>query len=91
MITQIAEAAQHFRYARLPELYCGFSRDKVYYSGPAEYPVSCSPQAWAAGSSILMLQAMLGVQSDAHNNRIRISPKLPDWLYSVAHVEFERG
>jgi len=83
VITQIAEAAQHFRYARLPELYCGFSRDKVYYSGPSEYPVSCSPQAWAAGASILMLQAILGLEADAHTGRVRMSPKLPDWLNSV--------
>jgi glycogen debranching enzyme len=83
VITQMAEAAQHFRYARLPELYCGFPRDKIYNSGPSEYPVSCSPQAWAAGASILMLQAILGLQADDASQRVRMSPRLPDWLYSV--------
>lgn len=83
ILTQISEAAQYFRYARLPELYCGFPRDKIYHSGPSEYPVSCSPQAWAAGASILMLQALLGLQVDAHQNRVRISPKLPEWLSSL--------
>lgn len=83
VVTQIVEAAQHFRYARLPELYCGFARDKVYHSGPTEYPVSCSPQAWAAGAPILMLQAMLGLQADASDRRVRLSPTLPEWLNTL--------
>ena len=55
---QVAEdllaAAVRFPLYRLPELYCGFARDRRYYSMPAQYPVSCSPQAWAAGSIFLL-------------------------------------
>ena len=91
VVTQIVEAARHFQYARLPELYCGFSRDKVYHSGPAEYPVSCSPQAWAAGASILMVQAILGLQTDAHEMRIRINPRLPEWLETVQVANLRIG
>jgi glycogen debranching enzyme len=83
IIAQIVEASQHFQYARLPELYCGFTRDRIYASGPAEYPVSCSPQAWAAGAPILMLEAILGLRADAHEKRVQISPNLPDWLNTV--------
>jgi glycogen debranching enzyme len=83
VITQIVEAARHFSYLRLPELYCGFTRDRMYGSGPAEYPVSCSPQAWAAGATILMLQAMLGMSVDAAENRVHLRPRLPSWLQQV--------
>jgi glycogen debranching enzyme len=83
VITQIYEASRFFRYSRLPELYCGFKRDTTYQSGPAEYPVSCSPQAWAAGASILFAQAMLGLEADAHQERLRIRPSLPDWLNTM--------
>ena len=35
---------------RLPELYCGFPRRNEPNDRPVSYPVSCSPQAWAAGA-----------------------------------------
>jgi len=78
--SQIFEASMHFRYSRLPELFCGFARDKELSSLPVEYPVSCSPQAWAAGSTILLLQAMLGMQADAACGKLYLNPKLPQWL-----------
>ena len=80
LITQVIEAAEHFRYFRLPELYCGFGRDQMYQSGPADYPVSCSPQAWAAATPILMLQTILGLHADAGVGRVQLSPALPPWL-----------
>jgi len=83
IVSQIAEAAQYFRYYRLPELFCGFARDTVYASGPSEYPVSCSPQAWAAAAPILMLQTMLGLQVDAAAGSVSISQRPPDWLNRV--------
>ena len=33
--------------------------------GPTLYPVACAPQAWAAGSVFLLLQACLGLDIDA--------------------------
>ncbi len=83
VITQIYEAAQHFRYMRLPELYCGFARDIVDHTGPTEYPVSCNPQAWAAAAPILMLHTMLGLEADASQDKLVLNPWLPDWLTSV--------
>ncbi len=91
IITQIAEAAQYFRYYRLPELYCGFTRDSVYNAGPAEYPVSCSPQAWAAAAPILMIQSILGLQADAVAGQVRVSPNLPEWLSSVQVTNLHVG
>ncbi|MEO6457575.1 MAG: amylo-alpha-1,6-glucosidase, partial [Chloroflexia bacterium] len=83
VITQIYEAAQHFRYMRLPELYCGFASDIVDHTGPTEYPVSCNPQAWAAAAPILMLQTMLGLEAYSFQDRLVLNPRLPDWLTSV--------
>ena len=64
---------------RLPELVCGFERTD--WGRPIDYPVSCSPQAWAAGSVFQMLTACLNFQPDARNKILRIvDPCLPDWL-----------
>lgn len=67
---------------RLPELICGFQRERS--ARPIDYPVSCSPQAWASGSIFQLLGACLNLQADACNNVIRIvEPHLPDWLPMV--------
>ena len=64
---------------RLPELFCGFSRRA--HDQPVAYPVACRPQAWAAGSVFLLLQAILGLSIDAWKERIMFTrPTLPDWL-----------
>ena len=39
---------------RLSELYCGFDTDDERM-GPVNYPVSCRPQAWAAGCAPMIL------------------------------------
>lgn len=36
---------------RLDELYCGYVDNSA--AGPVRYPVSCRPQAWAAGAGVL--------------------------------------
>jgi len=83
VIGEIMDAALHFRYLRLPELYCGFSRDRRYYNIPAEYPVSCSPQAWAAGTMIHLFQVMLGLDADAAAGRLYLNPHLPEGLNQI--------
>lgn len=80
---QIMDAAKHFPRTRLPELMCGFGRDMAASERPAEYPVSCSPQAWAAGTSFMMLQSFLGLEADALDNTLRIAPHLPSWLEMI--------
>jgi glycogen debranching enzyme len=79
----LLNAATHFDHVRLPELFCGFSRDFGRYSAPVSYPVSCRPQAWAAGAAPHLLQSLLGLQPDAFNRRLWIRPFLPDWLPEV--------
>jgi glycogen debranching enzyme len=61
---------------RLPELFCGFARGPG--EPPVPYPVACIPQAWAAGSMFMMLQACLGLTIDATAREIVIrNPRLP--------------
>jgi glycogen debranching enzyme len=82
--SQVLEAGLRFPASRLPELWCGFARDRRYRSTPAQYPVSCSPQAWAAGSAFMLLQALLGLEADAFEGVVRLRPVLPNWLGRVS-------
>lgn len=82
--TQICEAGLLFPSARLPELWCGFARDRRHNSAPAQYPVGCSPQAWAAGSAFMLLQALIGLEVDALAGVVRLRPDLPEWLARVS-------
>jgi glycogen debranching enzyme len=69
---------------RLPELYSGFPRNEsVAEDAPVPYPVSCSPQAWAAGAVPLLVRALLGLEADPRGGRLLVSPALPDWLPRV--------
>jgi glycogen debranching enzyme len=80
--TAIFDTAIHADYMRLPELFCGFTRRTP--NRPVDYPVACSPQAWAAGAPVLMLQAMLGISARAHVNTLTVNqPHLPPWLNVV--------
>ncbi len=80
--TQLYEAGLQFPFYRLPELYCGFAREQGSGVGPAEYPVSCSPQAWAAGAPFLLTQSLLGLEPTAGGG-IHTDPWLPAWLSDV--------
>ena len=75
LLGEIYAAAAHF-HLRLPELFCGFTRQPG--EPPIAYPVACLPQAWAAGSVFLMLQACLGVKVDALEGVVTVDrPVLP--------------
>ncbi len=69
-------ASRNFQH-RMPELLCGFQRDGD--EPPIAYPVACMPQAWAAGSTFMMMQACLGLSIDAARKEVRlIRPTLPN-------------
>ncbi len=75
LLTDLFEAADQFG-MRLPELFCGFVRTPG--EPPTAYPVACLPQAWAAGSAFMMLQACLGVSIDGRRSRVQVDrPSLP--------------
>jgi glycogen debranching enzyme len=76
------DAATYMEPRRLPELFCGFQRQRE--RGPTHYPVACSPQAWASATPFTLLEASLGLEFDHRNNEIRLrNPKLPAFLDEV--------
>ncbi|WP_118183350.1 amylo-alpha-1,6-glucosidase [Paraburkholderia phosphatilytica] len=81
LLQALFQAAVNFD-MRLPELFCGFPRRRG--EPPTAYPVACLPQAWAAGSPFMMLEACLGLSVDAARREVLIEqPMLPegiDWL-----------
>ena len=70
----LLDAAPFFAY-RLPELFSGFARDRFGF--PVRYPTSCSPQAWAAASVLLVLRVLLGLEAYLPVGRLAIDPVLP--------------
>ncbi|MGD9507669.1 MAG: glycogen debranching N-terminal domain-containing protein [Geminicoccaceae bacterium] len=75
LLSDMFETAVRFD-MRLPELFCGFPRRPG--EPPIAYPVACLPQAWAAGSVFMMLQACLGLVIDGWSHAVRIErPRLP--------------
>jgi glycogen debranching enzyme len=53
------EAAAHSGF-RLPEVFAGYPRSDTGF--PVRYPTACSPQAWAAGTPLLLLRVLLDLQ-----------------------------
>ncbi|MEP9352656.1 amylo-alpha-1,6-glucosidase [Xanthobacter sp. KR7-65] len=75
-------AAIYFDLRRLPELFCGFTRQRS--QGPVSYPVACAPQAWAAAAPLALLQATLGLGFDTAARRVTFDrPTMPDFLDSL--------
>ena len=71
------DASQFFDLTRMPELFCGFHK-RGDSTGPTMYPVACSPQAWSAGASLLLLRSALGLTVRAEKPQIRfVNPRLP--------------
>lgn len=78
LISGLFEAATQLE-MRLPELFCGFPR--AAGEPPVAYPVACLPQAWAAGSVFMLLQAGLGLSIDGEAAEVEIrDPSLPSGI-----------
>jgi len=88
-------------YQRPPELFCGYQRNGN--NTPVQYPVACTPQAWATGSIFQLLHMMVNLVPDAANNCLRIiDPALPESINqlslhnlrvgnTILDLEFERS
>lgn len=88
-------------YHRPPELFCGFQRHDG--NEPVQYPVACTPQAWATGSVFQLIQMMVNLVPDAPSNYLRIiDPALPESIHRLSlqnlrvgstllDLEFERS
>jgi glycogen debranching enzyme len=72
------DAAPFFEY-RLPEHFAGFDRHDP--EAPGVVPSSARPQAWAAGTPLLLLRAELGLEPDPNARVLRVTEaELPPWL-----------
>jgi glycogen debranching enzyme len=84
------DTASYMDLRRLPELFCGFRRER--HRGPVLYPVACAPQAWASGAAFTMLEAALGLEFDAGRGEIRLrDPRLPTFLNEVVLRDLKLG
>ena len=83
-------AATYMDLGRLPELFCGFKRQRGY--GSTLYPVACLPQAWASATPFTLLEASLGLEFDPFNGEIRLrNPRLPAFLDEVILRNLQLG
>ncbi len=61
---------------RLPELFSGL--DRLEMPTIVAYPTSCSPQAWAAASPLLMLRSLLRLDPWVPRGKVWLHPALPE-------------
>ena len=78
----LIEAADYFDWS-LPEVFAGYARDETPF--PIAYPTAARPQAWAAGTPILLLRLLLGLEPDRARQRLTttVDDDLPSWLDGV--------
>jgi glycogen debranching enzyme len=76
------DAAPFFEY-RLPEHFAGFERRDP--EAPGVVPSSARPQAWAAGTPLLLLRAELGLEPDVDARVLRVTDaELPEWIEGLS-------
>ena len=82
IVRRMLDAAGHFDY-QLPEVFAGLPRSETPF--PIAYPTAARPQAWAAGTPVLLLQLLLGIQPDRRRQLLEtIAPlELPSWTGDI--------
>ena len=82
IVQRMMTAAQHFGF-QLPEVFAGMRRSETPF--PIAYPTAARPQAWAAGTPVLLLQLLLGLQPDRRRHSLEtVAPvELPSWAGTV--------
>jgi glycogen debranching enzyme len=78
IVRRMMGAAAHFR-NQLPEVFAGLPREETPF--PIAYPTAARPQAWAAGTPVLLLQVLLGLEPDRRRHQLEtFAPEeLPSW------------
>ncbi|HEY6152080.1 MAG TPA: glycogen debranching N-terminal domain-containing protein [Gaiellaceae bacterium] len=78
IVRRMMGAAAHFR-NQLPEVFAGLPREETPF--PIAYPTAARPQAWAAGTPVLLLQVLLGLEADRRRQVLEtFAPEeLPSW------------
>ena len=82
IVQRMLTAAGRFGY-QLPEVFAGMRRSETPF--PIAYPTAARPQAWAAGTPVLLLQVLLGLQPDRRRHSLEtIAPlELPSWAGNI--------
>jgi glycogen debranching enzyme len=73
----LLDAARWFDWS-LPEVFAGYRRDETPF--PIAYPTAARPQAWAAGTPVLLLRLLLGLEPDPGTAELRSAARPPAWL-----------
>jgi glycogen debranching enzyme len=78
IVRRMLGAASHFG-NQLPEVFAGLPRAETPF--PIAYPTAARPQAWAAGTPVLLLQVLLGLEPDRRRHQLltRAPDELPSW------------
>ncbi|OKH52156.1 amylo-alpha-1,6-glucosidase [Calothrix sp. HK-06] len=85
----IFNAASYFEGGRMPELFAGIERQDNNF--PVPYPGANIPQAWAAGSILLLIRTILGLEANAAQQKLKVQPSLPNWLSNVQLTNLSVG
>jgi glycogen debranching enzyme len=82
IVRQMLDAAAFFDF-ELPEVFAGLPRETTPF--PIAYPTAARPQAWAAGTPVLLLQLLLGLEPDRVSQTLEttVEDELPDWVGSL--------
>jgi glycogen debranching enzyme len=64
----------------LPEVFAGLPRGETPF--PIAYPTAARPQAWAAGTPVLLLQLLLGLRPEG-GKLVTAGPPVPEWAGSL--------
>jgi glycogen debranching enzyme len=78
----LLDASRWFGWS-LPEVFAGFSRTETPF--PIAYPTAARPQAWAAGTPVLLLRLLLGLEPDTTRQTLRTTAPgdLPTWAGQI--------
>jgi glycogen debranching enzyme len=86
----LSAASVHMDLRRLPELFCGFPRQRN--SAPTTYPVACVPQAWATAAPLSLIQSVLGLDFDVKLRRITFhQPVMPEFVEEIRLLNLGDG
>ncbi len=82
IIQRMLAASRHFDH-QLPEVFAGLRRSDTPF--PIAYPTAARPQAWAAGTPVLLLQVLLGLRPDRARHRLESTApaELPHWVRTI--------
>ncbi len=79
IVRTLLQAASYFDWS-LPEVFAGYARAETPF--PIAYPTAARPQAWAAGTPVLLLRLLLGLEPEPARNALRTvaAGRMPSWV-----------